>query len=392
MTVTPPADAQIGDEMSFEITIKSQGDENLVKSLSLKVKIELFTKLLVPSVEVTPDTEFELPIMVKEVVNLYGAGFTLTYDKEYLDFVSVEEGDFLNKDGVTTLFLKKVDEDKGEVIVGVSRTGKVDGISGDGKLMSFKFKALKLGKTKVLLKDVVFKDPQLKPLKFSVEVGDINIVPPDTTPPVINVSLPSEVKTETLTISGKVTDESGIKYLKINGVNVSVGSDGSFTYTLTLSLGDNTISFEAEDTRGNKVTKTFTVKYLIVLKLQIGNKVMLVNDTPVEIDVPPTIVEGRTLLPIRWVAEPLGATVGWDGTERKVTVSLGDVFIELWIGKNIARVNGVEKPIDPNNPKVVPMIVNGRTMLPVRFVAENLGAKVERDGETKTVTIIYPGD
>jgi len=106
-------------------------------------------------------------------------------------------------------------------------------------------------------------------------------------------------------------------------------------------------------------------------------------------DVAPTIIEGRTLLPIRYVAEPLGAIVGWDGYERKVTVFLGDVFIELWIGKSTARVNGVKKPIDPNNPKVTPMIINGRTMLPVRFVAENLGCRVEWNGVTRTVTIIY---
>ncbi|MGB9844104.1 MAG: copper amine oxidase N-terminal domain-containing protein, partial [Caldisericia bacterium] len=99
--------------------------------------------------------------------------------------------------------------------------------------------------------------------------------------------------------------------------------------------------------------------------------------------------EGRTLLPIRWVAEPLGAEVGWDGVEKKVTVSLKENLIELWIGKNIARVNGIDTPIDPNNPKVVPMIISGRTMLPVRFVAENLGCKVDWDGITKTVIITY---
>ncbi|HPP44067.1 MAG TPA: copper amine oxidase N-terminal domain-containing protein [Caldisericia bacterium] len=107
-------------------------------------------------------------------------------------------------------------------------------------------------------------------------------------------------------------------------------------------------------------------------------------------DVPPIIIEGRTLLPIRWVAEPLGAEVGWDGVERKVTVSLGDIHIELWIGKSIAKINGVNKAIDPDNPKVVPIIKNGRTMLPVRFVAENLGCEVGWDAYTKTVTITYP--
>ncbi len=130
-------------------------------------------------------------------------------------------------------------------------------------------------------------------------------------------------------------------------------------------------------------------KEKIILKLQIGNKIMLVNDKEQEIDVPPQIIEGRTLLPIRHIAEPLGATVEWDPNEKKVTVSLKNTVIELWIGKNIAKVNGVNTPIDPNNPKVVPMIIQGRTMLPVRFVAENLGCKVDWDSATKTVTITY---
>jgi len=119
---------------------------------------------------------------------------------------------------------------------------------------------------------------------------------------------------------------------------------------------------------------------------------MYINDSPKEIDVLPIIIEGRTLIPIRWVAEPLGAEVAWDGVERKVTVTLKNAKIELWIGKNIARVNGVDTPIDPDNPKVVPIIINGRTMLPVRFVAENLGCKVDWDPDTKTVTITYPKD
>ncbi len=133
-------------------------------------------------------------------------------------------------------------------------------------------------------------------------------------------------------------------------------------------------------------------KERIVLKLQIGNLNMLVNGKEQEIDVPPQIIEGRTLLPIRWVAEPLGAEVGWNGVEKKVTVTLKSTTMELWIGKNIARVNGFDTQIDPNNPKVVPMIISGRTMLPVRFVAENLGCEVLWDHLTKTVTIIYEFD
>ena len=209
----------------------------------------------------------------------------------------------------------------------------------------------------------------------------------DTTPPTIEVNLPDVSEKEEIKVEGR-TEEWGNLY--VNGEEILVYSDGTFSFDLKLKPGMNELKFVAKDRAGNITEKTFTVIYRIILKLQIGSKTMYINDEPKEIDVPPTIVEGRTLLPIRWVAEPLGADVGWDGKERKVIVSLNDTTIELWIGKPTARVNGIEKPIDPNNPKVVPMILNGRTMLPVRFVAENLGADVLWDGTTKTVTIIYP--
>ena len=128
---------------------------------------------------------------------------------------------------------------------------------------------------------------------------------------------------------------------------------------------------------------------VIILKLQIGNNIMYVNDKPVEIDVAPIIIEGRTLLPIRWIAEPLGASVSWDEKEKKVNISLNDIIIELWIGKNLGKINGNFKLIDPNNPKVVPQIINGRTMLPVRFVSENLGCEVQWENDTKVIKIIY---
>jgi len=82
--------------------------------------------------------------------------------------------------------------------------------------------------------------------------------------------------------------------------------------------------------------------------------------------------------------------VYWDNKDRKVTIVLKDISIELWIGKNMAKVNGSYKFIDPDNPNVVPIIKEGRTMLPIRFVAENLGCDVKWDGATKTVTITYP--
>lgn len=126
-----------------------------------------------------------------------------------------------------------------------------------------------------------------------------------------------------------------------------------------------------------------------VIVLQIGKSLFPVNSTSRTLDPPPVIKNGRTPVPIRAIIEALGGTVGWDGAARKATVTLGSATIELWISKNAARVNGVNTPIDATNAKVVPEIISSRTMLPLRFVSENLGCSVVWADATKTITITY---
>ena len=228
----------------------------------------------------------------------------------------------------------------------------------------------------------------LKELPFNISLKDIN-------PPELTIVYPQNgfaTNNERILIKGTVSDkESGLDKLLINGEIVNILEDGTFEKEIILQEGENKIVVEAYDKVGNRSEEKLTVRYVkrIILKFQIGNKVMYVNDNPVEIDVPPIIIEGRTYLPIRWVAEPIEANVDWSSQERKVTVSLKDKTIELWIGKYMAKVNSVDTPIDSENKKVVPMIVNGRTMLPLRFIAENLGCDVQWDGITKTITITY---
>jgi sugar lactone lactonase YvrE len=126
------------------------------------------------------------------------------------------------------------------------------------------------------------------------------------------------------------------------------------------------------------------------LVLRVGSSTMKSGSTSVMLGSPPVIVEGRTLVPIRAVVESLRGTVSWDAVTRTATVSLGGVSLKLSIGQTMALVNGRQVPIDNANPKVVPQIIAGRTMLPLRFVTENLGADVQWEGTTQTITITYP--
>ena len=133
----------------------------------------------------------------------------------------------------------------------------------------------------------------------------------------------------------------------------------------------------------------------IIIKFQIGSPYMYVNGEKKEIDpgrgTVPVIVKkwGRTVLPARAIVENLGGIIGWDGEERKVTIDFKTTEILLWIDKPKAKVNGVEKWIDPDNHDVRPIIINGRTMLPIRFVGENMGCLVGWDGKTRTVSLTY---
>jgi hypothetical protein len=125
------------------------------------------------------------------------------------------------------------------------------------------------------------------------------------------------------------------------------------------------------------------------IQLTIGNRTMRANGKSTILEAAPVIKNGRTLVPIRAIIEALGGTVTWDGAARRATVTFGGTSLELWIGKNIATINGTDTPIDSTNLKVVPEIINGRTMLPLRFVSENLGCVVEWAAATQTITITY---
>lgn len=115
-----------------------------------------------------------------------------------------------------------------------------------------------------------------------------------------------------------------------------------------------------------------------------------VNGTPVAFSsatgTPFLDQNGRTQVPLRVTMEAMGATVGWDNAARTATVSKGSVSIRIPIGTSFILVNGVKKSND-----TTAQIVNGRTYLPIRIVAESLSATVNWDNSTKSVQITAKG-
>jgi hypothetical protein len=134
------------------------------------------------------------------------------------------------------------------------------------------------------------------------------------------------------------------------------------------------------------MTKTQRAENTIIL--QIGNYAAakdgaLCHIYPGEKQVTPYIKtdengSGRTMVPVRFVAEALGATVGWDGDTETVTITLDGSVVEMVIGSTSYTVDGVEETMDAaaEIQDCGDGSGNGRTMVPMRFVAEALGKAV----------------
>jgi len=99
-------------------------------------------------------------------------------------------------------------------------------------------------------------------------------------------------------------------------------------------------------------------------------------------DVPPQVMGSRTMVPMRAIFEALGATISWDAATQTATGIKGDTEIKLSIGSTSPTVNGEVVSIDQPG-----VIVDGRTLVPLRFIGESLGVNVSWEDSSRTVII-----
>lgn len=107
-----------------------------------------------------------------------------------------------------------------------------------------------------------------------------------------------------------------------------------------------------------------------------------VNGKRVSFDTAPVVKNDTTLVGFRAILETLGATVGWDEATQTVTAEKGGTTILLVIGSTQAYVNGQEQTL-----LTAPEIINDSTMIPVRFISEQLGMKVDWDEANQLVSV-----
>lgn len=108
---------------------------------------------------------------------------------------------------------------------------------------------------------------------------------------------------------------------------------------------------------------------------------VFLDGKPVKFDVPPYMSDGRVMVPVRNLAEALGCQVEWVEPNRVVMTREG-LEVVMLLGQRVYTVNGKSKQMD-----VPPLMIDGRNIVPLRFVAQELGCRVEYDGTGNRVYV-----
>ena len=154
----------------------------------------------------------------------------------------------------------------------------------------------------------------------------------------------------------KVTDRKG------NEIKLTDNGDGTYTFTMPESKVNIDVSFKKIESNN-------------VMKMTIGSIEMSENGRIFYNDVAPIIVDNRTMVPIRVITELLGGTADWNEATKEVTLTIDGKEIKMTVGVVLEKYG------------VAPVIINDRTYVPIRFVADELGAETDWDEATNTVTI-----
>ena len=154
----------------------------------------------------------------------------------------------------------------------------------------------------------------------------------------------------------KVTDRKG------NEIKLTDNGDGTYTFTMPESKVNIDVSFKKIESDN-------------VIKMTIGSIEMSENGRAFYNDVAPVIVDNRTMVPIRVITELLGGTADWNEATKEVTLTIDGKEIKMTVGVVLEKYG------------VAPVIINDRTYVPIRFVADELGAETDWEEAAKTVTI-----
>jgi exopolysaccharide biosynthesis protein len=187
----------------------------------------------------------------------------------------------------------------------------------------------------------------------------------------------------------KVIDWEGWKNLNINlsGLNIQYPAQLKRLYVVNVEEGQDERALSGSVAFDNI---QFTIPSLSseaglpqgTAIMGVGQKYMIVNGKKIAMDVAPIVKNNTTYVPIRFVIDAFGGSATWDAANRRITVLRGGKLLDLTVNKQEFILNGKRYSAE-----VAPMVTEGRTLVPLRLVSEQLGLKVMWNQQSKTITI-----
>lgn len=168
---------------------------------------------------------------------------------------------------------------------------------------------------------------------------------------------------------------------QLSGFNGQIdGETGALTVSDYSNAANGVVTARLGDKTATAYLGNPAYRYL---DLAIGKRTYWQDGQAATLDVAPIVQEGRTLVPIRLIAEAYQGMVDWDGETRQVTIQYRGQVLKMTVDEKEMTINGVSRPID------VPVrLASGRTLVPLRVISEALGMQVDYNNSTRIVSIV----
>ncbi|WP_430701383.1 copper amine oxidase N-terminal domain-containing protein [Paenibacillus tundrae] len=172
---------------------------------------------------------------------------------------------------------------------------------------------------------------------------------------------------------------------------------GNYDASYTTNREGFKVMFGVGQALGNAIVTQFNDKFqepaapttpapapdMTTVWMQVNSKTLKINDETTNMDTTPVLWKNTTYIPLRFLSEGIGATVKWDKKAQQVTVMAGNDTLEFWVNNNVMEVNGVKKNVG----STVFVNKDGRTQVPLRFIAELLNWDVKWAQKDGSITL-----
>jgi hypothetical protein len=198
-------------------------------------------------------------------------------------------------------------------------------------------------------------------------------------------------------------------WIQFHPRNSSLASNQKEVFQITINSSSlipnktykEVLTIKSNDPQSSTIQFPLSIKILpveLLIFLQIGNSIVRIktNDGKREeetrLDSPPSIINGRTVVPLRFLAETFGAKVEWLAKEEEIQLRYENMLIHLWLYRKYGRtydalIERAQQAPEKVQLETPPSIINGRTMVPLRFIGETFGAKVDWEADTRMIIL-----